>query len=383
MMGEPGTFARVTLERRMPNIVRNAIADNAYESEVVANLQGLLAELDTGQIRLLQDAAPDTAAWESYLAPILGRSWREIPWYFGESYFYRRILEATRYFQKNRSLESDPFYLPKKRGLEEALSSIIIESNPDKDKLVVLETLLVKALWGNQADLSLDPGGKARSTEIDDRPIIVNDLPEILPWFSDLRASRIQVVLDNAGAELLADLYLVDFLLTTGIAATITLHGKAHPTFVSDATSNDIASTIAAIARADNPNLQHWGQRLQSYLNDGRVQIEDDYFWTAPLMFWEMPPTLSQQLSQSDAVLIKGDANYRRLVGDFHWEMTTSFSQVTDYFPAPFIALRTLKSEIAIGLSQAQIEATSQKDTQWLTSGRWGLIQARLSLKER
>jgi hypothetical protein len=39
------------------------------------------------------------------------------------------------------------------------------------------------------------------------------------------------------------------------------------------------------------------------------------------------------------------------------------------------VALRTLKSELASGLKPGQEEMTTQQDPDWLTNGRWGLIQ--------
>ena len=47
---------------------------------------------------------------------------------------------------------------------------------------------------------------------------------------------------------------------------------------------------------------------------------------------------------------MKGDLNYRRLVGDRLWPPTTPFADVTAYFPGPVAALRTLKSDVIVGL---------------------------------
>lgn len=45
-------------------------------------------------------------------------------------------------------------------------------------------------------------------------------------------------------------------------------------------------------------------------------------------------------------VFVKGDANYRRLIGDRLWETDTLFSDVAGYFPTRLCALRTLKAEL-------------------------------------
>ncbi|MEM7556555.1 MAG: ARMT1-like domain-containing protein, partial [Cyanobacteria bacterium P01_A01_bin.84] len=68
-------------------------------------------------------------------------------------------------------------------------------------------------------------------------------------------------------------------------------------------------------------------------------------------------------------------ANYRRLVGDCYWKKTSSFADICGYFPAPFVTLRTLKSEVIVGLEQNQIAQLDSEDSQWLINGKRGLIK--------
>ena len=49
----------------------------------------------------------------------------------------------------------------------------------------------------------------------------------------------------------------------------------------------------------------------------------------------------------SSMVFVKGDANYRRLLGDRKWATDTPFQDVVSYFPVPICALRTLKAEVS------------------------------------
>lgn len=88
-----------------------------------------------------------------------------------------------------------------------------------------------------------------------------------------------------------------------------------------------------------------------------------------------MPEELKNELAQSSLIIIKGDANYRRCLGDRQWSFTTVFEDIVCYFPAPILVLRTLKSEIAAGLQLKQVEKLNQEDPNWLTNGQWGLIQ--------
>jgi hypothetical protein len=87
-----------------------------------------------------------------------------------------------------------------------------------------------------------------------------------------------------------------------------------------------------------------------------------------------MPALLRQELGQSQLVFVKGDANYRRLIGDCHWTFTTPLEDIANYFPAPFVALRTLKSEVMTGLRSEQIDRLTGDDPTWLINGQWGII---------
>jgi hypothetical protein len=40
----------------------------------------------------------------------------------------------------------------------------------------------------------------------------------------------------------------------------------------------------------------------------------------------------------------------------------------------PIVALRTLKSELAVGLQPEVIEKVSKSDSDWLTNGQWGVV---------
>jgi hypothetical protein len=89
---------------------------------------------------------------------------------------------------------------------------------------------------------------------------------------------------------------------------------------------------------------------------------------------WKLPQELNEDLSQSDLLISKGDANYRRLLGDLEWDFTLPFEKVVDYLPVPLVALRTLKAELAVGLSLEQIQETYNRDSNWMVDGKWGVV---------
>ena len=75
-------------------------------------------------------------------------------------------------------------------------------------------------------------------------------------------------------------------------------------------------------------------------------------------------------------MIIKGDANYRRTVGDCLWPAQTPFTHVLSYIDAPVLCLRTLKSDPVIGLpSAATAAALDRVDPEWRVNGKRGLIQ--------
>ena len=66
----------------------------------------------------------------------------------------------------------------------------------------------------------------------------------------------------------------------------------------------------------------------------------------------------------------------RRLVGDRVWPHTLRLNQVIQpWFPASLLALRTLKGEIALGLSEGQAEAVSKIDKDWMVTGQFAVVQ--------
>ena len=186
--------------------------------------------------------------------------------------------------------------------------------------------------------------------------------------------------MDNAGTELAMDFALVDGLLD-GIAERVILHVKRHPTFVSDATYDDVLTFLSEMTgRGDltkgfGDAGKEVGTRLQAALLDGRLLVEPDIFWNSGWFLWDMPPRFEDFFAHAALVIFKGDANYRRIVGDAKWPPETPFEQVVSYFPAPLLALRTLKSNSIVGLAQGMAEALDLVDAQWRVNGRRGLAQ--------
>lgn len=380
MTSEPGSFARATIVERKPQIIRQVIEDNAYPPDIVVALEAFADEIANRPIQPLHESAPDVDFWNDALTVYAGKTWLEVPWYFAETYFYRRLLEVTRYFQPGSWQGRDPFQEQKRKQVEADITRLagIWEEFPSQDSQALFVGLLHSCLWGNRADLSnftvkvKAQGGLA--TRQERHNILIDHTGQVLGLLAN-GVPRLDFINDNVGSELLFDLALSDFLLECGWAGQVHLHVKNQPFFVSDAMPGDVEATVARLKETPSPGMRALGVRLAAEMADRRLMIHTDPFWTTCLMFRGMPLHLREQLGSADLVLVKGDVNYRRLLDDLHWPFTTKMEGVTAYFPASFVVLRTLKGEIMVGLERGQAEALAAEDPTWLINGKRGVIQ--------
>jgi hypothetical protein len=380
MTSELGSFARHTILERKPQIVRQVIADNNYPPKVVAALDALRDEIANLPIQPLHESAPDVAFWNSELSVHAGKTWLNVPWYFAETYFYRKLLEATGYFQAGERQGRDPFEKQKHRQIEDDIQKLATEWEQLSalEPVTRFEALLHSCLWGNRADLSnftVKEKGRGGLAAHEERHLILIDHTESIQNLLSGGVPRVDFICDNVGSDLLFDLALTDFLLNQGWVKKIHLNLKNQPFFVSDAMPKDMLLTIERLKKATDTATQDWGRRLEENLSNGQLVLETDPFWTTYLMFSQMPEHLRLSLARSAVVMIKGDVNYRRLLEDRAWPHTTRMEDVCSYFPTPFVTLRTLKGEIMVGLEAGQAEDIQANDPTWLINGKRGVIQ--------
>ena len=231
----------------------------------------------------------------------------------------------------------------------------------------------------------MDPIGQAETL----RPnILVNHTGAVWKEITAANAKRpnnvrIDFILDNAGYEFFTDLCLVEFLLGRKLAHKITLRGKAKPWFISDMTPRDfkwILERLDTEAKSGkNELLLAFVRRVRQHLETGALTFVTDMFWTLPHTFTNMPtvaPGLYEDLKNCDLVVIKGDLNYRKLVGELYWHSTTPFEiAVGAFHPCPFCALRTVKCEVQVGLREGQAEELQRVNPNWNLSSDYSVIQ--------
>jgi hypothetical protein len=364
-------FAHYSMSVRVPKILDDVISRNPMLPPVAQQAVARLRDEIAGDARMppVQFPAPDASEWEPAVAAHAGDTWLATDWFFAECYVYRCLMIAVRYWETGR----DPFASAKReelagealwRGLEGALAGA-------DDVEEHLSELLVRALWGNRVDLSYAVGvafgaaGHQDDLLSDDR---ARAIPALLRPDGD-----VHVIADNTGSELATDLALTDTLIARA-GARVSLHVKVHPTFVSDAIAADVWALLDAMD-ARGGGAADLATRLRRAWDEDRLRILPDPFWNGPRFLWERPDRLARVLNGATAVVLKGDANYRRAVGDAIYPDGVSFGAATDYFPAPLVCLRTMKSDALAGLPPGRSAELDAADRDWRINGRRGVIQ--------
>ncbi|MEU3827440.1 damage-control phosphatase ARMT1 family protein [Streptomyces sp. NPDC029080] len=377
---EPGSFPHSVLAERHPAIIRQVRDAFPYGPGQHRALDELLRSCTEGTVEPLPADASDRDRWHAWgLAEYTGRSWYDVPWLWSESYFYRRLLQAVGWFGPGPWQGVDPFRPAKRAELdapqtdEELAALDDLRDLPEQERA---QALLHGSLWGNRADLGFRLSAAGAEAGEPAPALVADDSAALWSLLPPAQAGTLVLVADNAGRELVPDLLLIAHLLSAGRTARAVLHIKPYPYYVSDATTADVADALRRLRGASGAAAEY-ARVLWSAMADGRLTVRAHPFSCAPLPYADMPDDLRAEFAAATLTLVKGDLNYRRLVGDRRWPPTTPFREATAYFPGPVAALRTLKSEVITGLSAATEAALVAAEGQrWRTSGTHALIQA-------
>jgi hypothetical protein len=380
---EPGSFPHSVLAERHPAIIRQVRDAFPYGPGQHRALDELLESCAEGTIEPLPADAPDRDRWHNWGLPDhAGRSWYDVPWLWSESYFYRRLLGAVGWFGRGAWQGVDPFRPFKRAELdapetdEELAALDALRDLPEEERA---RALLHGSLWGNRADLGFRLSAAGAEAGEPAPALVADDSEALWALLPPGGTGTLVLVADNAGRELVPDLLLIAHLLAEGRAARAVLHVKPYPYYVSDATTADVVDALHRLRAAPGAAAEY-GRVLWTAMADGRLEVRAHPFSCAPLPYARMPDDLRAQFAAATLTVVKGDLNYRRLVGDRLWPPTTPFRQVTASFPGPVAALRTLKSEVITGLSaQAEAALVAAEDQRWRTSGTHALIQVAAS----
>jgi damage control phosphatase ARMT1-like protein len=378
---EPGSFPHSVLAERHPAIVAQVREAFPYGPEQRRALDALLDSCTKGVLEPLPADAPDRDRWAAWGATeYTGRSWFDIPWLWSESYFYRRLLDAVGFFGPGAWQGIDPFRPSKLAELDAPETDQELAALDDLEAKGAdqrARALLHGSLWGNRADLGFRLSAVDAGTPAATPALVADDSETLFSLLAPSGAGTLCLVADNAGRELIPDLLLIAHLLAHGHIERAVLHIKPYPYYVSDATTTDVLDALRRIASAPGAAARY-GRELWAAMTDGRLTVRAHPFPCAPLPYADMPDDLRAEFASATLTVVKGDLNYRRLVGDRRWPPTTPFAEVTAYFPGPVAALRTLKSDVITGLDAATEAALVAAEGQrWRTGGTHALIQVR------
>lgn len=190
------------------------------------------------------------------------------------------------------------------------------------------------------------------------------------------------VITDNCGFELMSDILLGTYLLKSTRLTKVIYHVKRLPIFVSDTIMTDVDEAIGRL----NSELEGLigykicdeSQDRQVYecdtIPDKQISFEVDDCWHQEKLFKDVEQFRSWNTDETCAlIIVKGDLNYRRLVGDFHWKSSEPIRDKVSYIKKPLLIIRSLKSNVILGVNDE--EKYSYNAPNWKISGQYGIIQ--------
>lgn len=370
-------FAAFTFEKRFPHIISQIHANNALSPGQEGELGRLLDEIREGVASPGQADfdEKDWPFWETFARQRQGKSYAEIPFYEAEAYIYYRTSRIMGYPQHG----SDPFATLKTAGLMEnqgVIEKFAKTHQAERERFhgAYFTALLYNSLWANSADLSqLDANDVLLDDALRGR-LVIDDTQALQALIDSPSTTQVDFIADNAGIELVSDLFLIDYLLHTGRIKQVNLHVKQYPIFVSDATAGDVSEHLALLRRFPSREASLFAEALQAHIAKGRLNVRSHRFWNSPCHFTALPADLKNGFDAGTLLLFKGDANYRRLFEDREWPFATPASDVLGYLERPCASIRTLKSEIVLGVQPEKAAQLANEDKDWLTNGRYGLV---------
>ena len=354
-----GSFASFTVRERLPRILEGVQGQLGADPRWQALRDGVVS----GGALDLRLFAAETAYWRYKLATLAGKTWREQSFFELEFLFYL----AVRSIADDLRPGFDVFAAQRREALAQALPDVArkVEAADVQD----LQTAVLLALIGNEADLSQLGSAAQSSISRDERPALLERLR------SSDGSAPVHVLADNAGSELCFDLVLADALLAARSGAVV-MHLKPRPMFVSDALPADVDESIAGFERlAPRTELKQIGERLRAALRDGRLVLCAPLDWAEPRHMNALEAELSASLSAAALVLAKGDLNYRRFFEDRAWPPDTPIAQASVASGMHAFALRVLKSDVIAGIDKTHVSHLFTVDAAWRSNGTRSIVQ--------
>jgi hypothetical protein len=366
-------FAHRSMAERVPRIFQEVRDRNPdYPAPVHERIEDLRqAIMNDAPLALFDPPAPDYDTWAARYARHDGESWLDTEWLFAEMFAYRHLMDACQYWTTRR----DPFRPVKddeitSEALRATMEEALARTGPLRERL---PHAFLGALWGNRMDLSMS-GVAEQGTDAADEHLLVNDAPRAAVDLLQGEPGTIHLIMDNAGTEEAFDLALADLLLSEEVARHVVLHVKRMPVLVSDVLGEDIF-WLLDVMDGHGGRLAQLAERIRGHIRAGRLRIVPDRFWNTDGRMGALPPRLHKAFEDAALVVAKGDANYRRATNDAIWPPEASWADAVAAVPAPFLALRTVKSDTLVGVDPATVQRLDATQADWRTTGTYGVAQ--------
>ena len=361
-------FARHSMQVRVPRIARDVIERGTYPARVNEDVEKLASDLEgDALVPAPRPPSADVEGWTAAYAEHAGETWLGTEWFYAELAFYRELGRCCRFWETGR----DPFEAIKEEELAgerpwERLRLAIAARGSREDRIL---GLLDDALWGNRVDLSYAVAAtRARA----DDDLIVDERAAATVLLARAGAD-VHVVVDNTGTELALDLALVAAVLEDPTSRA-TVHVKLEPVFVSDAMARDVWRVVERMRQGPGDARRLADSLIESF-EEGRLRLAPDAFWSGPRFLRQAPAHLTHAFRSASIVVFKGDANYRRIVGDALWPPAAPFGDACSYLGASLACLRTMKSDPVLGLPEGLADELDRADPSWRIDAKRGLIQ--------
>lgn len=425
---ENDNFARETIKYRFKDIISSLNAEIDLHPELKdkkINYSDILLHKtkDTidpacGDLKLSDNDQAQIEKWTNNLNyDSIGSFFYKGPFIDVEHYFYFAILDHIKKTGLDKELKwNDPYASKKELSITKDYtndntrlakgkiynSKIKITLNLgyqilQKEKN--LKALLKANLSSNSTDLS-----QMFWSEFRDVKAVTNDSQNFEDYTDNIikkntTLENTNILVDNYGHEFLCDLILGIYLINFNISQKVTYHVNKLPIFVSDIIEKDFNKIITQLkALCENKTAEEKKEfevinKIEELYKEGRIIIKPNFFWNMPTtyssLFKKDAPEYHKELqkiftggeSQKELLIIKGDLNYRRTVGDIIISPSEKINKYIKYISCPTLIIRSFKSNVVLlGKDNKEDIFKTNFDydyggIDWKTEGRAGIIQ--------
>ena len=371
------SFAYFTIKERFPKIYNDYCSGNFDDFIEYTTVEDALKNI------FKQNECSDLSFIQGKETKTLKDFFESEPFFESEVLFYHVLLAQKEYFKNKNdffAIKKDTDYTNEHDSYRKELENLFNQGNyyqnikDQREKFLSQQrdfrAILNYSLTANTGDLS-----QLEINRPDSVRILHDDTDKCFNFIISKKHKRFDIICDNSGAELFSDIYLAVFMIIHDYVNKVVLHVKSYPYFVSDATIDDFGRLVNILTK-NKSNSQ-----LLELLSKKKIEVKTHKFWTEAKYFDELPKDLGISKKSTDLLIVKGDLNYRRLVGDKNWKTTDSFEKRCLIKDIPVIAPRVLKSDVLVGVEPVFISMAKAQDKKYKTDGKWGVIQTTLKKK--